>query len=158
MTINDQIGDKKLQYDINRKAAEISALSAGKIDKYKYLTGKGILPSNQQQIIEQATFIYSSSGKAFEKQIETIEDQREKQVETLENLKPKEQDAIKYESDDKLSMQKEIYNRLLRGRLNKIQEISKEIDFNNLTYYFKTPGISSIYFIKFNNDLVVLKK
>ena len=49
MTINDQIRDEKLQYDINRKAAEISALSSGKIDKYEYLTGKEILPFNQQQ-------------------------------------------------------------------------------------------------------------
>ena len=51
MTIIDQIRDKKLQYDINRKATDISALSSGKIDKYEYLTGKDILPSNQQQII-----------------------------------------------------------------------------------------------------------
>ena len=68
MTINDQIKDEKLQYDINRKAAEISALSSGKIDKYEYLTGKEILPSNQEQIIEQAKFTYSTLGKAFEKQ------------------------------------------------------------------------------------------
>ena len=52
MTINDQIRDEKLQYDINRKAAKISALSSGKIFKYEYLTGKEILPSNQQQITE----------------------------------------------------------------------------------------------------------
>ena len=75
MAINDQIRDEKLQYDINRKAAEISALSSGKIDKYKYLTGKEILPSNQQQIIAQAKFPYSPLGKAFEKQIKTIADQ-----------------------------------------------------------------------------------
>ena len=68
MTINDQIRDKKLQYDINREAAKISALSSGKIDKYEYLTGEEILPSNQQQIIEQAKFTYSPLGKAFEKQ------------------------------------------------------------------------------------------
>ena len=74
MTIDDQIRDEKLQYDINRKAAEISALSSGKIDKYEYLTGKEILPSNQQQIIEQAKFAYSPLGKVFEKQIKTIED------------------------------------------------------------------------------------
>ena len=59
MTINDQIKDEKLQYDINRKAAEISVLSSVKIDKYEYLTGKNILRSNQQQIIEQAKFAYS---------------------------------------------------------------------------------------------------
>ena len=75
MAINDQIRDEKLQYDINRKAAEISALSSGKIDKYKYLTGKEMLPSNQQQIIEQAKFPYSPLVKAFEKQIKTIADQ-----------------------------------------------------------------------------------
>ena len=75
---NHDIRDKKLQYDINREAAKISALSSGKIHKYEYLTGEDILPSNQQQIVEQATFNYSPLGKAFEKQIKTIEDQREK--------------------------------------------------------------------------------
>ena len=65
MTIEDQIKDEKLQYGINREAAKISALSSGKIDKYEYLTGEKILPSNQQQIIQQAKFTYSPSGKAF---------------------------------------------------------------------------------------------
>ena len=59
MSINDQIKDEKLQYDIDKKAAEVSALSSGKIHKYEYLTGEDILPSNQQQIIEQAKFTYS---------------------------------------------------------------------------------------------------
>ena len=75
MIIEDQIRDEKLQYDINREAAKISVLSPGKIDKYKYLTGEEILPSNQQQIIEQAKFTYSPLRKAFEKQAKTIEDQ-----------------------------------------------------------------------------------
>ena len=48
MTINDQIRDEKLQDDINREAARISALLSGKIHKYEYLTGEDILPSNQQ--------------------------------------------------------------------------------------------------------------
>ena len=78
MTSDDQIRDEKLQYDINREAAKISALSSGKIHKYEYLTGEYILPSNQQQIIEQAKFTYSPLGKAFEKQIKTIEDQAKK--------------------------------------------------------------------------------
>ena len=72
MTIEDQIRDKKLQYDINRKASKISALSSGKIDTYEYLTGEEILLSSQQQIIEQAKFTYSPLGKAFEKQTKTI--------------------------------------------------------------------------------------
>ena len=85
MTINDQIRDEKLPYDINREAAKISALSSGKIHKYEYLTGEDILPSNQQQIIEQAKFTYSPLRKAFEKQIRTIEGQGQKQVEALRN-------------------------------------------------------------------------
>ena len=52
MTINYQIKDEKLQYDINREAAKISAWSSRKLHKYEYLTGEDILQSNQQQIIE----------------------------------------------------------------------------------------------------------
>ena len=90
MTINDQIKAEKLQYDINREAAKISALSSGKLHKYEYLTGEDILPSNQQQIIEQAKFTYSHLGKAFDKQIKKINNQGNKQFDALENLKPKE--------------------------------------------------------------------
>ena len=52
-----------MQYDINRQAAKISALSSGKNHKYEYLTDEDILPSNQQQIIEQAKVTYSPLGK-----------------------------------------------------------------------------------------------
>ena len=65
MTINDQIRDEKLQYNINREAAKISALSSGKIHKYEYLTGEDVLPSNQQHIIEETKFTYSPFGKNF---------------------------------------------------------------------------------------------
>ena len=69
MTINDQTKDEELQYNIYREAAKISALSSGKLHKYEYFTGEDILPSNQQQIIEQTKFTYSPLGKAFDKQI-----------------------------------------------------------------------------------------
>ena len=51
MAIYDKIRDEKLQYDINREATNVSALSSGKIDKYEYLTGNKILTSNQRQIM-----------------------------------------------------------------------------------------------------------
>ena len=89
MTINHQIRDEKLQYNINWEAAKILVLSSAKIHKYEYLTGADILPSNQQQIMEQTRFTYSLLGKAFEKQIKTIEDQGQKQFDALESLKPK---------------------------------------------------------------------
>ena len=72
MAIDDKIRDEKLQYDINREAANISALSSVKIDKYEYLTGQEILPSDQSRIIEQAKFTYFPLGKAFEKQTKKL--------------------------------------------------------------------------------------
>ena len=65
MRIDDKIRDEKLQYNINREAAKISALSSGKIDKYEYLISEEILPFNQRQMIEQAKVTYSPLGKAF---------------------------------------------------------------------------------------------
>ena len=138
MTIDDQIRNEKLQYGINRKAAEISALSSGKIDKYEYLTGKEILPSNQQQIIEQAKFTYSPLGKAFEKQIKTIEDQGEKQIKSLEDLKPKEQTkAIESKSNNE-SMSANIFNDLIKKIKSIMNELCESVDKNKL--YFEYVG------------------
>ena len=67
MTTDDRIRDETLQYDINREAAKISVLLSIKVDKYEYLTGEEILPTNQRQIIEKANFTYSRLEKAFEK-------------------------------------------------------------------------------------------
>ena len=83
MAVDDKIRDEKIQYDINREAAKISALSSGKIDKYEFLTGEEILPSYQSRIIEQGNFTYSPLGKDFEKQTKTIEEQRRKQIEAI---------------------------------------------------------------------------
>ena len=80
MTIDDQIEGEKLQYEIYREAAKISALSSGKTYKYQYLTSEETLPSNQKQIIEQSKFTYSPLWKTFEKQTKTIEDHGKKQV------------------------------------------------------------------------------
>ena len=145
MTIEDQIKDEKLQYDINREAAKISAISSGKIDKYEYLTGEEILPSNQQRIIEQAKFTYSPLGKAFEKQTKTIEDQGKKQVDALVALKPKE-----IKSDDKFS-------NYFINELAKIRESYETIDFNDLTYYFKDSRITPVNFIEFKGPIHIFK-
>ena len=74
MILDDKIRDKKIAYNINREVAKISALSSSKIDKYQFLTGKEILPSDQSRIIEQAKFTYSPLGEysPFQKQTKTI--------------------------------------------------------------------------------------
>ena len=51
---------------------------SNKFNKYEYLTGKEILPSNQKQMIQQAKFTYPPLRKAFAKQIKAIEGQGEK--------------------------------------------------------------------------------
>ena len=89
-------------------------------------------------------------GKAFEKQIKTIEDQGEKQGEALKGLEPK---VIESESNNKQSVSKDIYNKILEKRMDEMLEMSREINFNNLIYKFKTPGISSIHFINFKGPM-----
>ena len=137
MTTEYQIRGEKIQYDINREAAKISALSSGKIDTYEYLTGEEILPSNQQKM-----------GKAFEKQTKTIKDQGEKQADDLKalkakELKPKERKPI------------ECDNYFING-LAEIGNSTKTIDFDNLNYNF-TGDSAPISFIGFKGPLHIFK-
>ena len=142
MTIEDQIKDEKLQYDTNKEAAKISALPSGKIDNYEYLTGEEILPSNQQQIIQQAKFAYSPLGKAFEKQVKTIEVQGKKQVEAIQDNKQ----LVNINKDDDykdkllLSKEREIFKDIYNKRLDKIEELSNKIDYDNLKYVIVGTG------------------
>ena len=77
MEVDDKIKYEKLQYDINKEAAQISSLSSGEIRIYQYLTGEEILSSNQSRIIEEGMFTYSPVVKTFEKQMKTVKDQGE---------------------------------------------------------------------------------
>ena len=119
MTINDRIRDEKLQYHINREAAKLLALPSGKIHKYEYLIGEDISPSDQQQIIEQAKFTYSSLGKAFEKEIKTIEDQIQKKVEALKDFQS---DKKKLATEDVIP-KSALNNDEAQKELDKIKEI-----------------------------------
>ena len=84
MTIDEKIRDEKLQYDINRKAAKISAyLLEILINIYILQVNKYYL-SIIKEVIEQARFTFSHISKVFEKQIKTIEDQGEKHIKAIE--------------------------------------------------------------------------
>ena len=138
MTINDQIKDEKLQYNINREAPKISALSSGKLHKYEYLTGEDILPSNQQQIIEQTKFTYSPLGKAFDKQIKTIEDQGKKQADALEKLRPEKPKPIEDKPNNQ-SRAATIFNELISKRKELMNKLYDSIDYNNLKFEYVGP-------------------
>ena len=139
MTINYQIRDEKLQYEINREAAQISALSSGKIHKYEYLTGEDLFSSNQKQIIEHAKFTYSALGKAFKKQIKIIEDQGQKQVDALKDLKPKEQTKSTEDKSNNQSKATIIFNDLINKRKKMMSELHDSVDYNNLKFEYVGP-------------------
>ena len=132
-----------------REAAKISALLSGKTDKYEYLTGEEILPSNQQQIIEQAKLTYSPLGKVFEKQIKPIEDHGKTQTDALADLKPKEIKPRETKPNK--------YGDYFIDGLAKIRESYKPIDFNDLTYNFKDLRVPPVGFIKFKGPLHIVK-
>ena len=67
MTIDDKIRDEKLQYDIDREAVKISALSSSNIDKHEYLTVEELLPSDQRRVIEEAEVYLYSFRKSLNK-------------------------------------------------------------------------------------------
>ena len=150
MTIDDKIRDEKLQYDINREAAKISALSCLKIDKFEYLTGEELLRSNQR-LIEQAKFTYSPSGKAFGKQTKIIEEQGRKQIEAITNQK--ERLAVLTNKDDHKDNYEEIFEELVKERFDEIEELNQ----NDLLYYFKGNTVRK-RFHDFNNGIEILKK
>ena len=98
MKVTDQIKilDRRImqneaQYDLDRKAAKISALSSNNLDKYEYLTGEdlGLKPST----VEQAKFEYSPLGKIFNKGL-SEEDKKEGILKRLENIKDKNDELL----------------------------------------------------------------
>ena len=52
LTTNDDFTDEQLQYDINKEAAKMSALSSSEVDKYEHLRDEEMLPSDQRIITE----------------------------------------------------------------------------------------------------------
>ena len=99
MTVTDQIKilnrkimQNEAQYDLDRKAAKISALSSNNLDKYEYLTGEdlGLKPST----VDQAKFEYSPLGKIFNKGL-SEDDKKEGILKRLENIKGKNEEQLK---------------------------------------------------------------
>ena len=106
MTITDQIKilDKKImqneaQYDLDRKAAKISALSSNNLDKYEYLTGEylGLKPST----VEQARFEYPPLGKTFNKGLDK-DDKKEGLFKRLKNIENAQRNLIRNDDNESI--------------------------------------------------------
>ena len=146
---------KKLQDNINRKAAKISALSSNKIDKYEYLTGEEVLlPSDQSKIIEEAKFTYSLLCKRFENQNKNNWRTRKKSwsFKSFKNQKLKIKDAI---LENTLS--KEASN-----EVNKIKEMEKTVNIENVyiskrkIFPIKVEGVAFSYKVSDHSKLKIL--
>ena len=75
-------------------------------------------------------------GKAFEKQIKTIEDQSEKQVNALENLKPKKETKSIEDESNNQSNATILFNEVINERKELMSEIYDSIDYNNLKFEY----------------------
>ena len=104
--LNGKIKQNEAQYDLDRKAAEVSALSSNNLDRYEYLTGEDL--NLKLSTVEQANFEYSPLGKVFNKglseedkkegilkRLENIEDKNEKQLKAIEDQEKKQLEEIK---------------------------------------------------------------
>ena len=130
MTVTDQIKilDRKImqnevQYDLDRKAAKISALSSNNLDKYEYLTGEdlGLKPST----VEQAKFEYSPLGKIFNKGLDK-DDKKEGLFKRLKNIKDTNLTQLQAIRDQGEKQLKELKNIDKSNMLKAIDEIRRK--------------------------------
>ena len=124
-------------YDIDREAAKISVLSAGKIGKCECLTGEDISPCNQEKIIEQVKFTYSALGKAFQKQTKAIETEI---IKYKKKNKSKQLSLVQMSAKNNLYANK-FFNELFHKTMGEKHDLSRQIDLNNLTYNFVSPNL-----------------
>ena len=143
MTVTDQIKilDKKImqnqaQYDLDRKAAKISALSSNNLDKYEYLTGEdlGLKPST----VEQTKFEYSPLGKIFTKGLDK-DDQKEGLFKRLKNIEDKNKEQLKTTENknakdirEATNFVKEPLSLKAKGLIEEIKAIQKDVDYKKL--------------------------
>ena len=89
--LNRKIKQNESQYDLDREAAKISALSSKNLDKYELLTGEDL--DIKPSIAEQAKFEYSPLDKIFNKKL-SEEDRKEGLFKRLENIKNKNDELL----------------------------------------------------------------
>ena len=101
--IDNKIKANRVQYDLDRLAAKLFALSSGELRKYEYFTGQdlGYKPS----VIEQTKFDYSLLGKVFTKGLDKDEDKKGlfKRLKNIENKNEELLDEIKDQNTNKLN-------------------------------------------------------
>ena len=132
------------KYDLDRKAAKISALSSNNLDKYEYLTGEdlGLKPST----VEQAKFEYSPLGKIFNKGL-SKDDKKEGLFKRLENIKDKNEEQLQAIKDQGEKQLKEFKNIDKSKTLKAIDKISKKM-MKEINYCLNLKNNAELVFTK----------
>ena len=144
--LNRKIKQNEAQYDLDREAAKISALSSNNLDKYEYLTGEdlGLKPST----VEKAKFEYSPLGKIFNKGL-SEDDKKEGLLKKLKNIEDKNEDLLKIKNKTEnikevTDFVKEPLSLKAKALIEEIRVIQKDVGYrkliirggNNVTYDF----------------------
>ena len=113
--LNRKIKQNEAQYDLDREAAKICALSSNNLDKYEYLTGEdlGFKPST----VEKAKFEYSPLGRIFNKGLDK-DDKKEGLLKRLKNI-----EKIKITIIIKIKMNQDFF--LLHQVVLKVNQVKK---------------------------------
>ena len=150
MTVTDQIKilNRKIeqndsQFDLDRKAAKISALSSNKLDKYEFLTGEDL--NLKPSTIEQAKFEYSPLGRIFNKGL-SEEDKKEWLFKRLKNIEDKNEKLLEVKNKTEGNV-KEVTDFLdqplsfeAKELIEEIKAIQKDFDYRKL----KTKGGNNV--------------
>ena len=160
MTATDQIKflDRKImqneaRYDLDRKAARISALSFNDMDKYKYLTGKnlGLKPST----VEQAKFEYFPLDKVFSKGLDEEEDKKEGLLKRPKNIEDKNEELLKT-TKNKTKNIEEIANFIKEPLSPEAEDLMldyRDVDYRELTFTVVNKNTFDFSDFKTFNDL-----
>ena len=102
--LNGKIKANKAQYDLDREAAKISALSSGELEKYEYLTGEDL--GYKPGVVVKAKFEHSPLGKVFNKGLDE-RDKKEGILKRLKNIEGKNKEQLDAQSEKQLNVIKD---------------------------------------------------
>ena len=123
--LNRKIKQNEAQYDLDRKAAKISALSSNNLDKYEYLTGEDL--GLKLSTVEQTKFEYSPLGKVFTMGLKEDE-KKEGLFKRLENIKDTNLTQLQATKDQGEQQLRELKNIDKSRTLKAISEIGRKND------------------------------
>ena len=141
--LNRKIKQNESQYDLDREAVKVSALSLNNLDKYELLTGEDL--DLELSTVEQAKSEYSPLGKIFNKGL-SEEDRKEGLLKRLENIKDKNEEILN------------TFNTTNKTPKNKTNNQSKKLIYNAGHSFAKLRNIDDIKKLSLDSMFNLMKE